>query len=69
MFLLCRLSGRWRSITCLSEMAKVLKSLVKNLCCCFFTVRIDHNHPNKMIDFTVTGSWNFIKAPKVASFK
>ena len=26
----------------------------------FFTVRIDHNHPNKMIDFTVTGSWNFI---------
>ena len=35
MFLLCRLSGRWRSITCLSEMAQVLKSLVKNLCSYF----------------------------------
>ena len=37
-----------------------LKSLVKNLCSYFFTVRIDHNYPNKMIDFTVTGLWNFI---------
>ena len=26
----------------------------------FFTVRIDHNYPNNMIDFTVTGLWNFI---------
>ena len=36
------------------------QSLVKNLCSYFFTVRIDHNYPNKMIDFTLTGSWNFI---------
>ena len=54
------LSVSVRTVLCLSEMAQVLKSLVKNLCSYFFTVRIDHNYPNKMIDFTVTGLWDFI---------
>ena len=26
----------------------------------FFTVKIDHNYPNKMIDFTDRRLWNFI---------
>ena len=34
----------------------------------FFTVKIDHNYPDKMIDFTDRRLWNFIQAPKVASF-
>ena len=30
----------------------------------FFTVKIDHNYPNKMIDFTDKRLWNFYKPPK-----
>ena len=45
----------WCSIMCFSEMAKVLKSLVKDLCSYYFTVKIDHNYSNKMIDLTDRG--------------
>ena len=62
--LLCGLSDWWRSITCLSEMAQVLKSLVNDLYSYFFTVKIDHNYPNKMIDFNDRRLWNFYKHPK-----
>ena len=43
---------------------EVLKSFVKDLSSYYFTVRIDHDYPNKMIDFTVTGIWNLYISPK-----
>ena len=44
------LSDRWHSITCLAEMAIVLKTLVKNLCSYFFIVKNDQKCPNETID-------------------
>ena len=38
---ICQLSDRWHLITCLSEMALVLKTLVKNLCPYLFIVAND----------------------------
>ena len=66
---MCRLIERWRSITCLSEMTQVLKTLVKNLCSYFLSLlKYDQNCPNKMIACSIGRFLNFIQGLKMASF-
>ena len=64
---MCRLSDRWRSITCLSKMTLILKTLVKNPCS-YFSVKNDQKCPNKMIVCSGGRFWNFIQGLKVTSF-
>ena len=65
MFFTCRLTDRWRSITCISEMVLVLKTLVKNQ---YLKVKNDQKCPNKMIDCCGGRFRNSIQGLKVASY-
>ena len=62
---MCRLSDRWRSITCLSDLALVLKT--EEPVFIFFTVKNDQNCPNKTIACSGGRFYNFKQGLKVAS--
>ena len=66
---MCSLSNKWCLITCLSEMALVLKTLVEILSSYFNVVKHDQKCPHKMIDCSGGTHWNFMQGLiKVASF-
>ena len=65
MFFMCRMSERWRSVTCLSEMSSEI--LVKNLCSYFYCENYQ-KCPYKILDKRCGTFWNFIQGTKSASF-
>ena len=66
--IMCRLSDRWRSKTCLLEMAPVLQTLVKNPYSYCFCSENEQRCPNKMVVCNGGRFWNFIQVFKEASF-